>query len=73
MEILNAVLGVAILLGPIVSPYYVIKWLRAADRRLAEKNDRRLDHERKKSLGRCRRASPSERSSSRARTAAPSR
>jgi hypothetical protein len=50
MEILNAVLGVAILLGLIVSPYYVIKWLRAADRRSAEKNDRRLDHERKKSL-----------------------
>ena len=62
MEIVNVVLGLAILLGLLVSPYYVIKWLRAADKRSAEKNARRLDHEQKRPL-RKRRASPSGRSS----------
>ena len=50
MEIINAVLGLAILLGLLVSPYYVIKWLRAADKRSAEKNARRLDHEHRRSV-----------------------
>lgn len=52
MEIINAVLGLAILLGLLVSPYYVIKWLRAADRRSAETNARRLDHEHKRTAAR---------------------
>jgi hypothetical protein len=50
MEIINAVLGLAILMGLLVSPYYVIKWLRAADKRSAETNARRLDHERKRTV-----------------------
>lgn len=45
MEIIKAVFGWAILLGLIVSPYYVIKWLRAADRRSARKNSDRLERE----------------------------
>jgi hypothetical protein len=45
MEIVKAIFGWAILLGLIVSPYYVIKWLRAADRRSAQKNKGRLERE----------------------------
>ena len=45
MEIVNALLGWAILLGLLVSPYYVIKWLRAVDARSAAKNTQRLAHE----------------------------
>jgi hypothetical protein len=48
MEIVNAVFGWAILLGLLVSPYYVIKWLRAADKRSAAKNTQRLAHERQR-------------------------
>jgi hypothetical protein len=48
MEILNAVVGFAILLALLASPYLVIKGLRAVDARSAEKNAQRLAHERRR-------------------------
>ena len=48
MEIIKAIFGWAILLGLIVSPYYVIKWLRAADRRSAQKHGDRMAHEQRR-------------------------
>ena len=45
MEIIQAIFGWAILLALIVSPYYVIKWLRAADRRSAQKATERVARE----------------------------
>jgi len=49
-EVLDAIAGWAILLGLLVSPYFIIKWLRAADRRSEEKNRHRLatEHQRTK-------------------------
>jgi hypothetical protein len=49
-DVFQPILGWAILLGLIVSPYFIIKGLRAADRRAAERNQARLaaEHERTK-------------------------
>lgn len=44
-EILDAAMGWAILLGLLASPFVIIKWLRAVDRRSEEKNARRLSKE----------------------------
>ena len=48
MEIINAIIGWAILIALIVSPYFIIKWLRAADRRSAQRHTERVarEHER---------------------------
>jgi hypothetical protein len=48
MEIINAIVGWAILIALVVSPYFIIKGLRAADRRSAQKQSQRVarEHER---------------------------
>lgn len=49
-EFFNVVLGLAILGGLLVSPYFVIKWLRGVDRRAEQKNTARLAAERQRTV-----------------------
>ena len=44
-DLFNAVFAIALLGGLIVSPFFIIKWLRAADRRAEVKNAARLTAE----------------------------
>ena len=50
MEIINTIIGLGIFVGLLASPFYVIKWLRAADRRSAQRNAQRLDQEHRRTV-----------------------
>jgi hypothetical protein len=48
MEAINTIIGLAIFVALLASPFYVIKWLRAADQRSAQKHTERLGRERQR-------------------------